>query len=120
MMSSIQYHDIRKKNIMIFIITISEGYVNVLYCRCQKKVRRRKDEMMSEQTESLLAGMADAGCKTEEIEKAECILQAGRLSELTRFLKQCRCGLLERMHESQKRVDIMDYLIRKTEKQSIK
>ena len=75
---------------------------------------------MSEQTENLLAGMADAGCKAEEIEKAERILQAGNLSELTRFLKQCRCALIEQMHESQKRVDLMDYLIRKAEKQSIK
>ena len=92
----------------------------MLYCRCQKKVGLGKGEGMSEQTESLLTGMADAGCKAEEIEKAERILQTGSLSELTRFLKQCRCGLLDRMHESQKRVDLMDYLIRKTEKQSIK
>ena len=75
---------------------------------------------MSEQTEDLLTGMADAGCKAEDIEKAERILQAGSLSELTRFLKQCRCGLLERMHESQKRVDLMDHLIRQTEKRSWK
>ena len=72
---------------------------------------------MSEQTENLLMGMADAGCKTEEIEKAERILQTGDLGELTRFLKQCRCDLLDRMHESQKRVDCMDYLIRQIEKQ---
>ena len=75
---------------------------------------------MSEQTESLLTGMADAGCKAEEIEKAERILQAGSLSELTRFLKQCRCALMEQMHESQKRVDRMDYLIRQTEKFLVK
>ena len=75
--------------------------------------------MMSEQAESLLAGMADAGCTADEINKAERILQAGNLSELARFLKQCRCGLLDKMHESQKRVDLMDYLIRKTEKQSV-
>ncbi len=75
---------------------------------------------MSEQTESLLTGMADAGCTAEEIEKAERILQTGDLGELTRFLKQCRCALMEQMHESQKRVDRMDYLIRQTEKQSIK
>ena len=75
---------------------------------------------MSEQTENLLMGMADAGCKAEEIEKAERILQAGSLSELTKVLKQCRCALMEQMHESQKQVDLMDYLIRKTEKQSIK
>ena len=92
----------------------------MLYCKCQKKAGLGRDEMMSEQTESLLAGMADAGCKEEEIEKAARILQAGNLSELARFLKQCRCGLLDRMHESQKRVDLMDYLIRKTEKQLIK
>ena len=85
-----------------------------------RKNRLERDEMMSEQTESLLMGMADAGCRAEEIEKAERILQAGNLSELTRFLKQCRCVLLDRMHESQKRVDLMDYLIRKTEKQSMK
>ncbi len=75
---------------------------------------------MNEQTESLLTGMADAGCRAEEIEKAGRILQAGSLNELTRFLRQCRCGLLDRMHESQKRVDLMDYLIRETEKQSMK
>ena len=92
----------------------------MLYCRCQKKVGLGRDEEMSEQTEGLLTGMADAGCKEEEIEKAERILQAGDLGELTRYLKQCRCGLLDRMHESQKRVDLMDYLIRQTEKQFMK
>ena len=85
-----------------------------------KKAGRRKDEIMSEQTENLLMGMADAGCKAEEIVKAERILQTGNMRELTRFLRQCRYGLLDRMHESQKRVDLMDYLIRKTEKQSMK
>ena len=79
-----------------------------------------KDEMMSEQTESLLSGMADAGCRAEEICRAERILKEGSPSELTKFLKQCRCDLLEQMHESQKRVDLMDYLIRKAEKLSMK
>ena len=73
---------------------------------------------MSEPIENLLTGMADAGCGAEEIEQAERILQAGELGELTRFLKQCRRGLLDRMHESQKRVDLMDDLIRQTEKNS--
>ena len=75
---------------------------------------------MDRQAERLLTGMADAGCKAEEIEKAGRILQAGDLGGLTKFLKQCRCGLLDRMHESQQRVDLMDYLIRQTEKQSMK
>ncbi len=75
---------------------------------------------MNKQTESLLTGMTDAGCTTEEIGIAESLLETDSLSELTKFLKQCRCGLLEQMHESQKRVDLMDYLIRQTEKQTVK
>ncbi len=75
---------------------------------------------MSEQTENLLAGMADAGCTKEEIQRAGCFLNAGSFIELTKFLKQCRCALIEQMHESQNRVDRMDYLIRQTEKFSVK
>ena len=76
--------------------------------------------MMSEQAESLLTGMADAGCTKEEIKRAGCFLKAGSFDELTKFLKQCRRALMEQMHESQKRVDRMDYLIRQTEKFSVK
>ena len=85
-----------------------------------EKIGRRKDEMMSEQTENLLAGMAEAGCTKEEIQRAGCFLNAGSFNELTKFLKQCRCVLMEQMHESQNRVDRMDYLIRQTEKFSVK
>ena len=91
----------------------------MLSCDCQKD-GRRKDEVMSEQTESLLTGMADAGCTREEIKRAGCFLEAGSFKELTKFLRQCRCALMEQMHESQKRVDRMDYLIRQTEKFSVK
>ena len=85
-----------------------------------KEVGHRKDEAMSEQAESLLMGMADAGCTKEEIKRAGCFLEADSFDELTKFLKQCRCTLMEQMHESQKRVDRMDYLIRQTEKFSVK
>ena len=105
---------------MIFIITISEKKVNVLSYRCRKEAGRRKDEIMSEQTENLLTGMADAGCTKEEIQRAGCFLNAGSFNELTKLLKQCRCALIEQMHESQNRVDRMDYLIRQTEKFSVK
>ncbi len=92
----------------------------MIYCRYQKKVGRRKGEIMSEQTENLLTGMADAGCTKEEIKRVGCFLKAGSFNELTKFLKQCRCALMEQMHESQKRVDRMDYLIRQSEKFSVK
>ena len=71
---------------------------------------------MSEQFENLLVGMADAGCTETEIKGAEQIIRSGRLDELKKHLKKCRSNLLDEMHESQKRVDRMDYLIRQTEK----
>ena len=71
---------------------------------------------MGEQTGELLTGMADAGCTREEIEGAERLLQADDPGELTKHLRRCRAGLLDQMHESQRRVDRMDYLIRQTDK----
>ena len=94
--------------------------MSTCYTVIVKKAGRRKGEIMGEQTESLLTGMADAGCTEEEIKRAGCFLRAGSFIELTKFLKQCRCALMEQMHESQKRVDRMDYLIRQTEKLSVK
>lgn len=103
-------------NIAIFIITISKAEVNVLYCDCRKKTARGKDDTMGEPMEILLMGMTDAGCTKEEIKRAVCFLEAGSMIKLTRFLRQCRCSLMEQMHESQKRVDRMDYLIRQSKK----
>ncbi len=69
---------------------------------------------MSGKEEYLLAGMADAGCSKEEIDGAKRLMDSPE--ELTRHLKRCRAELLEKMHESQKRVDRIDYLIRQTER----
>lgn len=74
---------------------------------------------MREQMENLLTGMADAGCTNAEIKGAEQFMEAGSFDELTKHLRKCRCVLLEQMHESQKRVDRMDYLIRQVEKISV-
>lgn len=66
---------------------------------------------MNGQTEDLLNGMADAGCTGEEIKGAERLMEAGRFDELERHLKKCRAVLMDKMHESQSRVDRMDYVI---------
>ena len=64
----------------------------------------------------LTAEMADAGCSDEQIAVAENLLACGMDEELRRHLKRCRSALLLDMHESQRRVDRMDDLIRQTEK----
>ena len=44
---------------------------------------------------------------------------ARKLYDIIRYLKKCRCGLIDEMHESQRKVDRMDYLIRKAEKETV-
>ena len=50
------------------------------------------------------------------IEKAERRWEAGRARDLIRHLRICRCELMDILHESQKRVDRVDTLIRQIEK----
>ncbi len=60
--------------------------------------------------------LTDAGCGEGAIETAQRLLAAGQTRELIRFLRLCRCDLMDELHEKQRRVDRMDLLIRKTEK----
>ena len=75
---------------------------------------------MDEQQNKLRIALTDAGCGPDAVEKAERLLAAGRTQELIRYLRLCRCDLMEDLHKSQKRVDCMDYLLRQTEKQLLK
>jgi len=71
---------------------------------------------MNVQKENLVIALSDAGFKPEVIEKAERLWEAGRTQDLMRHLRLCRCELMDILHESQKRVDRVDTLIRQTEK----
>ena len=63
--------------------------------------------------------LTDVGCRDDQKREARSLYESGQTDDLLRYLKKCRCGLMEEMHESQKKVDRMDYLIRKTEKEAI-
>ncbi len=71
---------------------------------------------MNVQKENLVIALSDAGLGQEAIEKAEQLWKAGRARDLIRHLRLCRCELMDTLHESQKRVDRIDTLIRQTEK----
>ena len=71
---------------------------------------------MNVQKENLVIALSDSGFKQEVIEKAERLWEAGRARDLIRHLRLCRCELMDILHESQKRVDRVDTLIRQTEK----
>lgn len=65
--------------------------------------------------DSCLAGLCDAGCSDEEIAQAKRLYDAGRYDELRRYLRLCRCELMEQLHEQQRCVDCLDYVIRHIE-----
>ena len=45
------------------------------------------------------------------------LVQAGRYSDALHEMKVIRCDLMDELHQSQRRVDCLDYLIRQTEKE---
>ena len=71
---------------------------------------------MKEELEKILTNLSDAGCGSEELEKARKLYEAGDTEALIRHLRKCRCIRMEELHESQRKVDCLDYLIRQTDK----
>ncbi len=66
--------------------------------------------------EQLMQGLSDAGCSKEASERIGILFETGRYSEVLHQMKKQRCMLIEQMHESQRRVDRIDFLIRNQEK----
>ena len=64
--------------------------------------------------------LSDIGFSDEQKGLAKLFFETGQNSEWIGYLKKCRCSLMDEMHESQRRVDRMDYLIRRTEKEAAK
>ena len=69
-----------------------------------------------QEREQLRQNLADAGCSAASAGKICALYEAGRYNEMLHQLKLQRCTLLDEMHESQRKVDRMDYLIRRQEK----
>lgn len=66
--------------------------------------------------EKILTNLSDAGCGDEEVKKARLLYEAGDTEALIRYFRKCRCSRMEELHESQRKVDCLDFLIRKTVK----
>jgi len=55
-----------------------------------------------------------------EIALSKRLLEEDRKEELLHLLRKHRCGLVDDMHETQRRVDRIDSLIRRTEKEAVR
>ena len=70
-------------------------------------------------TEEIVEFLRHLGFEDEKCTLAGKVYEAGQKEELLRTLKTCRCTLMDEMHESQKKVDRIDYMIRKAEKETV-
>lgn len=61
--------------------------------------------------------LLDAGCSEVSAAFVDQLVQAGRISDALHELRVIRCNLMDELHQSQRRVDCLDYLIRQTEKE---
>ena len=66
--------------------------------------------------EDNLTNLSDAGCGNKELWKAQRLYEAGDTEALIRYFRTCRCSRMEELHESQRKVDCLDFLIRQATK----
>jgi HD superfamily phosphohydrolase len=71
---------------------------------------------MDNALEQIQRTMRDAGCTEAEVAETLRAYQDERPETLLRLLRKCRCNRMEELHESQRRVDRLDYLIRQTQR----
>ncbi|WP_041139816.1 hypothetical protein [Beduini massiliensis] len=61
--------------------------------------------------ENIKCNLKDAGCENQTIETFLEYRKNESLQKQILFLKCQRCGLLEELHQVQKKIDCLDYLI---------
>ena len=71
---------------------------------------------MKDIIDQIRTAMCDAGCSEAEIADALRECRTGDPAGLLHQLRKCRCRRMEELHERQRRVDRLDYLIRQTRK----
>ncbi|MCM1064945.1 MAG: hypothetical protein NC420_10840 [Eubacterium sp.] len=64
----------------------------------------------------IVQNLYDAGCDADIITDICRLYDAGRIRDAVRILRRHRCGLMDDLHESQHRVDCLDYLVYQLEK----
>lgn len=60
----------------------------------------------------LIRNLADAGCDDKRIAEIRCLYENGDITGVVRKLRTQRGVLMEALHESQKKVDCLDFLLR--------
>lgn len=61
--------------------------------------------------EAIIQNLRDAGCSEDIIECCMACLDCGKKTELLKRLENHRKGLLNKVHEGEKQIDCLDYLV---------
>lgn len=65
----------------------------------------------------MLQNLLDAGCSPSQADTILALHSAGRLSEAKEWILRQRHLLMEELHAGQRRLDCLDYLLHKLEKE---
>ena len=71
---------------------------------------------MSNYERELTDCLTDAGFDCDTVSEAVRLYKTGSRDDLKQYLRSKRCDLIEQMHESQRKIDRFDYVIRQTDK----
>ncbi len=74
------------------------------------------DGTVNEELDQMLSNLADAGCGQEELEHAAQLYETGDAEALLRHFRKCRSRRMDELHEVQRKVDRLDFLIRQKTK----
>lgn len=69
------------------------------------------ENILRDSMEDVVQNMRDAGCSSETIHSCISSIQNGRKEELLKKLYTQRNSLLDKVHEGERQIDCLDYLV---------
>ena len=72
-----------------------------------------------DKTEELIQNLQDAGGNSEIVKEFSKLLKEKQMDKIFILLSKYRSSLLESLHQNQKEIDILDYLILDLKKQNL-
>lgn len=64
----------------------------------------------------MIQNLKDAGCSSNIIEEVLRLYKNGQIQDAIKTLRRHRCSLMDSLHESQEKVDCLDFLVWSMEK----
>lgn len=76
----------------------------------------RRGTFSDGETDAIIQNLKDAGCSADTIADFMEDIEGGKMAEGLKLLAVHRRSLLDHLHEEQKRIDCLDYLVWQMEK----